>query len=62
MKKQYMDVQEVEEALGISQSVAYKIIRELNSQLKAKGYITVSGRVNRTYFEEKCCYGGVKEE
>lgn len=61
MTRQYMDVHEVKEAMGISDSVAYRIIRELNDQLKAKGYITIPGKVNRAFFEEKCCYGCVKE-
>ncbi len=60
MTKQYMDVHEVKEALGVSESKSYEIIRILNGQLKEKGYITIPGRVSRAYFEEKCCYGGVK--
>lgn len=56
--KQFVDVKEVQETLGVSESVAYRVIRELNAQLKAAGYITISGKVNRAYFVEKCCYGG----
>ncbi len=61
MTKQYLTAKEVGEALGISEGKSYAVIRELNSQLKAKGYITISGKVNRAYFEEKCCYGGMAE-
>lgn len=60
MTKQFMTVKEVQEALGISEGKAYAVIRELNGQLKAQGYLTIAGKVNRAYFEEKCCYGGVK--
>lgn len=56
--KQFVDVKEVQETLGVSESVAYRVIRELNAQLKAAGYITIAGKVNRAYFVEKCCYGG----
>lgn len=56
--KQFVDVKEVQETLGVSESVAYRVIRELNAQLKTAGYITISGKVNRAYFVEKCCYGG----
>jgi len=49
----YYDVEDVQVLLGISSSKAYKIIRELNDQLKAKGYIVVMGRVPRRYFNEK---------
>lgn len=61
MTKQYVGVREVQEVLGVSESVAYKVIRQLNTQLKAAGYIVIAGKVNRTYFEEKCCYGGMCE-
>jgi len=56
-EKLYMNAQEVAEAMGISVAFAYKIIRNLNAELKQKGFITVSGRVNRQYFMERTCYG-----
>ena len=43
--------------MGISVAFAYKIMRELNAELKQKGYIVVSGRVNKQYFLERTCYG-----
>lgn len=60
MNKQFVTVKEVQEALGVSEGKAYEVIRELNGRLKAQGYITIAGKVNKAYFEEKCCYGGVK--
>lgn len=59
MTKQYLTAKEVSDALGVSESKAYNIIRELNSQLKEQGYLVISGKVSTKYFEEKCCYGGV---
>ena len=56
MGKQYITAQEVAEAMGVSVGKAYAIIRELNAELKAKGYITVAGKVSRVFFQEKC-YG-----
>lgn len=56
MQRQYITAQEVAEALGVSLGKAYAVIRDLNDELKAKGYITVAGKVSRVYFEEKC-YG-----
>ncbi len=44
--KAFMSVDDVAEILNISKSYAYKIVRELNADLRAKGFITVSGRVN----------------
>ena len=30
--------------------------------LKDKGFITIAGRINRRYFNEKVCYGGSDDE
>ena len=57
-KTAFMTVAEVAETLGISRSHAYKIVHRLNQELKDKGFITIAGRVNRRYFNEKVCYGG----
>ena len=51
-KKLMISADEVAEALGVSMSHAYKIVRLLNNDLEAKGFITVAGRVSRRYFEE----------
>ena len=55
--KMFMKVEDVAAELGVSRSFAYKVIQELNKELKAKGYLTVAGRVNRKYFEEKIYSG-----
>lgn len=55
-EKIFMRVDEVAEALGISKSHAYKIVRQLNEEMAKMGYITVSGRINRKYFMKKLCY------
>ena len=47
-------VDEVMTRLDCSMGKAYKIIKTLNDELKRKGYITVAGRVPRSYFEQKC--------
>ena len=46
--------------LGVSDGMSYRIIRELNRELEAKGFHTVHGRVSRKYFEES--YYGVTHE
>lgn len=50
---EYYRVKDVMQILGIKQSKAYGIIKTLNDELKAKGKITVSGRVSKSYFEER---------
>ncbi|WP_418617453.1 DNA-binding protein, partial [[Ruminococcus] torques] len=42
--------------LGVSKSYAYKVVRELNTELQKLGYLTVSGRVNTNFFRKKLCY------
>jgi len=57
----FMRVEDVAKELGVSKSYAYKIVQKLNAELKNKGYLTVSGRVNRKFFLEKFCYGGTEK-
>ena len=58
----FMRVEEVAEELNISKSYAYKIVQRLNAELKEKGILTISGRVNRKYFMERTCYGAGRKE
>ena len=58
----FMRVEEVAVELGVSKSYAYKIVQKLNRELREKGYITISGRVNRQYFLERTCYIQPKKE
>ena len=53
MANQFMRADEVAKELGISKSFAYKLIRQLNQELKAKGFVTISGRINRDSFQER---------
>ena len=58
----FLRVDEVAEILSISKSYAYKIVQKLNADLKAKGFITIAGRVNKQYFLEKTCYGAAENK
>ena len=55
----FMSATEISEVTGMSEAYAYKIIRELNKELEAKGYMTIRGRVSKDYFQERIY--GVKE-
>ena len=61
MKNRFICAEEVAQELSVSKPYAYKLIRQLNEELKEKGFITISGRVNRKYFYERL-YGAGKEE
>lgn len=56
-EKKFLRVDDVAQELSISRSYAYKIVKKLNAELAEQGYLTISGRVSRKYFEEKLCYG-----
>ena len=53
MINQFMRAEEVARELEVSKSYAYKLIQQLNAELRDKGYITITGRVNRQYFRER---------
>lgn len=53
MESVYVKAAEVAEITGVSKSKAYKIIAQLNNELKAKNYMVISGRVPRKYLMEK---------
>ena len=60
-KNLFIKVDEMVSELQISRPYAYKLMREMNEELKEKGYMTIAGRVSRQYFEEKF-YGMKREE
>ena len=53
MSKQFMNAEEVAEIMGYSVRQGYKVIQELNAELKAQGYIIRAGWVPRKYFYER---------
>lgn len=59
-KELFVKAEEVARELGISKPYAYKLVREMNEELKQKGFITIPGRVSRRYFEEK--FYGLRDE
>ena len=56
--KRFINANDVASFMGISVPMAYKIIRRLNEELSAQGFITIAGKVSRSYFEQKV-YGGI---
>lgn len=61
MENRFIRADDVVQELNVSKPYAYKLIRKLNEELKAKGFITIAGRVNRQYFYERL-YGVGKEK
>ena len=58
-KELFVRAEEVARELGVSKPYAYKLVREMNEELKQKGFLTIPGRVSRNYFEEK--FYGLRE-
>ena len=52
-KQYYATADEVAELLRISTSTAYRIIRQLNAELKKAGYIVQAGRIPVKYLMER---------
>ena len=55
----YIHANEVALVMQVSRAYAYKVIKQLNTELEAKGYLTVNGRANRKYFYEQLYAGGM---
>lgn len=53
MSKQYIGAAEVAEIMDCSERYGYKVIQELNAELKASGFIIRAGRIPRKYFYER---------
>ncbi len=60
MDKLYLNVNDVMALLGVSKSKAYQIIKDLNSEMAAKGYLTVKGKVSKRYLYERCYQEGAR--
>jgi hypothetical protein len=55
----FVTADEVARELRVSKPYAYKLIREMNAELKKQGFLTISGKVSRQYFSERI-YGGIQ--
>ena len=53
MKNYMMTAKDVANELGISISAAYKIVHQLNVELEKAGFIVISGRIPRAFWEKK---------
>lgn len=56
---EFVKAKEVCEILQCSLAMAYRIIARLNKELESKGYITISGRISKSYLYERM---GIKNE
>ena len=52
-EKRFYTADDVAYILGVSMSTAYREIKNLNDELKTRGYITIAGKVPIKFFEER---------
>ena len=52
----YITAFELAQVMGVANGHAYKLIREMNTELKKQGYLTIAGKLPRAYLK-KCLYG-----
>ena len=59
MEKYVLTAKDISEICGVSESKGYQVIRQLNDELKQKGFITFAGKVSKAYFYDRMY--GMKE-
>lgn len=52
-EKRFLNVDDVSSTMECSKSAAYNIIRRLNDELKARGFVVIHGKINAKYFYER---------
>lgn len=50
--KMFYDSEDIRKKLSVSRSKAFAIIKMLQEELKAEGYLCVPGKISRKYFDE----------
>lgn len=56
-EKRFLNANDVAAVMECSKSRAYEIIRNLNAELEEKHYITIHGKINAKYFNERIYEG-----
>ena len=59
MARQVYSAKELGEVLGVSESKAYQLIKQMNDELQEQGYLVVRGKVPVAYVNER--FFGMKE-
>ena len=57
VQRDYYDVDQVTDLIGMSKSFCYKLVQQLNKELKEKGCITFPGKVPKKYLRERLYCG-----
>ncbi len=49
----FYNAKDVSEILGVSVTSAYRVIKRLNEELEAKGYLFIRGKISKKFFDQK---------
>lgn len=52
-EQMFLSAAEVGKILGISRGKSYAVIKEMNKELEAKGFLTIAGKIPVEYFKER---------
>ena len=58
-EKLYYTAAEIAEMIGVGRTSGYKIVKQMNEELKSKGFLAVKGKVPKEFFDAKY-YGGTR--
>ena len=53
LSEKFLTVEDVAEILNVSTQIAYRVIHQLNDELKGKACVVVCGRISQKYFCER---------
>lgn len=48
-----MTAEDISKELGVSKGHAYKLIREMNEELKKDGYLVIAGKIPKAFWQTK---------
>ena len=56
LESKLYSAQEVATILGVSKTTAYREIKRLNAELEAQGYITITGKISKRFFNQRAYF------
>ena len=61
-QKLYYTAADLAAMVGVGRTTGYSIVKQLNTELKEKGYLVIKGKVPKDYFDERYFGGSHREE
>ena len=58
-EKLYYTAEEIAQMIGVGRTTAYGIVKQMNEELKSRGFLTVRGKVPKEFFDAKY-FGGTR--